>query len=217
VDRAPVRVSTLTFVDLAQIITDATLNGHQPRATAGVNGVGGRDMTAGTKAATTSPSSTQLRPPRNPVDRRAVGWWTTNLLLVVATPVVPLVVLGLLIAPARFWLLGPAVLIAAAGLVAVPALPRWWFRVHRWEVTDTAVYTRTGWFWQEWRVAPLSRIQTVDTRRGPLEQRFGLATVVVTTASAKGAVTMSGLDHALAEDIAEQLTVTTQAAAGDAT
>ena len=66
-------------------------------------------------------------------------------------------------------------------------------------------------------MAPLSRIQTVDTRRGPLEQRFGLATVVVTTASAKGAVTMPGLDHALAGDIAEQLTVTTQAVPGDAT
>jgi membrane protein YdbS with pleckstrin-like domain len=174
-------------------------------------------MTAGTESTTASPSDTRLRPPRHPVDRRAVGWWTTDVLLIVAAPVVVLVVLGVLITPARFWLLTPAVLIAAAGLVAAATLPRWWFRVHRWEVTDTAVYTRTGWFWQEWRVAPLSRIQTVDTRRGPVEQRFGLATVVVTTASAKGAVTMPGLGHALAEDIAEQLTVATQAVPGDAT
>jgi membrane protein YdbS with pleckstrin-like domain len=173
-------------------------------------GVGGPDMTSGT-------SATRLRPPRHPVDRRAVGWWTTDLLLFFAAPVLVLVVLGVLIRPARFWLLAPALLIAVLGLVAVVALPRWWFRVHRWEVTDIAVYTRTGWFWQEWRVAPLSRIQTVDTRRGPVEQRFGLATVVVTTASAKGAVTMSGLDRALAEEIAEQLTVTTQAVPGDAT
>jgi membrane protein YdbS with pleckstrin-like domain len=171
-------------------------------------------MTAGAKA---TQGSIRLRPPRNPVDPRAVGWWRSNLLLVVAVPVAVLVVLGVLIRPARLWLLVPAALIAAVGLVAVVALPRWWFRVHRWEVTDTAVYTRTGWFWQDWRVAPLSRIQTVDTRRGPLEQRFGLATVVVTTASAKGAVTMPGLDHALAADIAEQLTVTTQAIPGDAT
>jgi membrane protein YdbS with pleckstrin-like domain len=159
----------------------------------------------------------RLRPPQNPVDRRAVGWWTTNLLLLFAAPVSVLVLLGVLITPARFWLLAPAALIAAIGLVAVVALPRWWFRVHRWEVTDHAVYTRTGWFWQEWRVAPLSRIQTVDTRRGPVEQRFGLATVVVTTASAKGAVTMPGLAHAVAEDIVEQLTEATQAVPGDAT
>lgn len=174
-------------------------------------------MTAGTETTTATPGSTRLRPPRNPVDRRAVGWWTTDLLLLVAAPVVALVVLGVLIAPARIWLLAPALVIAAIGLAAAATLPRWWFTVHRWEVTDTAVYTRTGWFWQEWRVAPLSRIQTVDTRRGPVEQRFGLATVVVTTASAKGAVTMAGLDHALAADIAEQLTLITQAVPGDAT
>lgn len=161
--------------------------------------------------------TTRLRPPRNPVDRRAIGWWATNLVILFAVPVLTLALLGVLISPARFWLLLPALLGAAAGVAAVLALPRWWFRVHRWEVTDTAVYTRTGFFWQEWRVAPLSRIQTVDTRRGPVEQRFGLATVVVTTASAKGAVTMPGLDHALAAEVAEQLTAQTQAVPGDAT
>ncbi len=162
-------------------------------------------------------STTRLRPPRNPIDRRAVGWWTTTLLLSAAVPVLVLAVLGWLITPARAWLLVPAAVIAVVGVVAALTLPRWWFRVHRWEVTDEAVYTRTGFFWQEWRVAPLSRIQTVDTRRGPLEQRFGLATVLVTTASAKGAVTIPGLDHATAEDVAERLTATTQATPGDAT
>ena len=160
---------------------------------------------------------TTLRPPRHPVDRRSIGWWTVNLLIVFAVPIGVLVLLGLLISPARFWLLMPAVVLAVVGVIATLGLPRWWYRVHRWEVTDTAVYTRTGAFWQEWRVAPLSRIQTVDTRRGPIEQRFGLATVVVTTASAKGAVTMPGLAHEKAEEIAEQLTVTTQAVPGDAT
>ena len=66
-------------------------------------------------------------------------------------------------------------------------------------------------------MAPLSRIQTVDTRRGPLEQRFGLATLVVTTASAKGALTIPGLDRDTAEEVAEHLTATTQATPGDAT
>ena len=82
---------------------------------------------------------------------------------------------------------------------------------------DDAVYTRTGLLWREWRVAPMSRTQTVDTQRGPLEQVFGLATVTVTTASAKGAVTIPGLDHELASDVVEQLTRTTQATPGDAT
>jgi membrane protein YdbS with pleckstrin-like domain len=159
----------------------------------------------------------RLRPPRHAVDPRAVGWWSLQLVLWTAVPVVTLGVLGLLIAPARVWLLVPAGILAVLGVLAAVALPRLWFRHHRWEVTEEAVYARTGWFFQEWRVAPLSRIQTVDTVRGPLEQRFGLATLTVTTASAKGAVKVEGLDAETAADLAAELTVATQATPEDAT
>ncbi|NEE19248.1 PH domain-containing protein, partial [Streptomyces sp. SID7499] len=71
-----------------------------------------------------------------------------------------------LIEPARFWLLLPAAVLAAAGTAAAVLLPLWWFRTHRWEITEDAVYVRTGYFRQEWRIAPMSRIQTVDTVRG---------------------------------------------------
>ena len=56
-------------------------------------------------------------------------------------------------------------------------MPRWRFRVHRWEATATAVYTQSGWLNQERRIAPVARIQTVDTQRGPFERVFGLANV----------------------------------------
>lgn len=159
----------------------------------------------------------RLRPPRHPVDARAVGWWRTGQALLFGSPVLVLVVLGVLVAPARFWLLLTAAVLALGAAPLVVALPLWWYRLHRWEVTEDAVYTRSGYFWQEWRVAPMSRIQTVDTQRGPLEQRFGLATVTVTTASAKGAIKIEGLDHQVAADLAERLTATTQATPGDAT
>ncbi|MGW7416481.1 PH domain-containing protein [Streptomyces sp. NPDC054863] len=138
-------------------------------------------------------------------------------LALVVPPVLVLVLLGILIAPARFWLLLPAAVVAVPGLAVSVFLPLWWYRVHRWEVTDSAVYVRTGFFWQEWRIAPMSRIQTVDTVRGPLQQLFGLATVVVTTASAKGAVRIEGLDHEVAAELAERLTEITGATPGDAT
>ena len=173
-------------------------------------------MTAPTVDESPSPPL-RLRPPRHAVDPRAIGWWSLQLWLLTAVPVVPLGVLGLLIAPARPWLLGPAVVLAVVGGLAALTLPRLWFRHHRWEVTDEAVYTRTGWFFQEWRVAPLSRIQTVDTGRGPLEQRFGLATLTVTTASAKGAVKVEGLDAETAAALAADLTLATQATPEDAT
>lgn len=159
----------------------------------------------------------QLRPPRHQVSRRAITWWT---LQAVGTVVFLLVALGVVLASWPFattwlwWIVG-AVLTLGIGYVAL--MPQWRFRVHRWEVTEHAVYTSTGWLSQEWRVAPMSRIQTVDTERGPLQQLLGLSTVTVTTASVAGALQVAGLDHRLARDLVEQLTATTQATPGDAT
>lgn len=160
----------------------------------------------------------RLRPPTHRVHRTALAWWRTQFLVAGVVAVVPLVVLALLLPdPVFWWLVGPAAVLAAVSVVGAVAMPLWWYRVHRWEVTGDAVYTRTGALWQEWRVAPMSRIQTVDSERGPLEQLFGLATVTVTTASAKGAVKIPGLDHRLAADLVRDLTATTQATPGDAT
>jgi len=103
------------------------------------------------------------------------------------------------------------------GGVYVVVMPRWRFRIHRWEATEDAVYTSAGWLSQEWRVAPMSRIQTVDTARGPLQQLLGLSTVTVTTASAAGPLQVEGMDHRQARALVEQLTATTQATPGDAT
>ncbi|KPC81739.1 MULTISPECIES: PH domain-containing protein [Streptomyces] len=159
----------------------------------------------------------RLRPPRNTLDPRAVGWWRAQWLLLTAAPVAVLGILGALIAPARLWLLTPAAVLAGAGLLCAVLFPLWWFRTHRWEVTDEAVYVSTGVLLREWRIAPMSRIQTVDTVRGPLEQLFGLATVTVTTASAKGAVRIEGLTHEVAAGLVERLTRITQDTPGDAT
>ncbi|MFF0424330.1 PH domain-containing protein [Streptomyces sp. NPDC004520] len=165
----------------------------------------------------TGEDAVRLRPPRNAVDERAVTWWRGRLLVTTAFPVAVLAVLATLIGPARSWLLLAAGTVAALGLACTAFFPAWWFRVHRWEVTDEAVYVRTGALWQEWRIAPMSRIQTVDTVRGPLEQALRLATVTVTTASSKGAIRIEGLDHELAAELAERLTALTRATPGDAT
>ncbi|MEV2247172.1 PH domain-containing protein [Streptomyces sp. NPDC049970] len=166
---------------------------------------------------TTREGTVRLRPPRNAPARRAVGWWRARWLLLTAAPVAVLGLLGVFLPPAAFWLLTAAAAVAGFGLLCAVVLPLWWYRTHRWEVTEQAVYVGTGVFLREWRIAPMSRIQTVDTVRGPLEQLFGLATVTVTTASAKGAVRIGGLAHEEAADLAERLTRMTRDTPGDAT
>lgn len=189
----------------------AALRGHGRSGgqAAGRRGEGGRDREAR--------GGVTLRPPRHPVDGRAVRWWTAQAAVIVLPPVLVLVLLGLLIPPARFWLLLPAAVIALPGAVYVLVMPRQRFRIHRWETTEEAVYAASGWIWQKWRVAPMSRIQTVDTIRGPLQQIFGLAGVTVTTASAAGAIKINGLDRELAAELVERLTGRTQDTPGDAT
>jgi len=159
----------------------------------------------------------RLRPPHNRVERRAIGWWTTQELLSAIIPALILAVLATLIESARFWLLVAMIIILAIGIPYAIVVPLWRYAVHRWETTEDAVYAKTGWLWQEWRIAPMSRIQTVDTERGPLEQLFRLSSVTVTTASAAGPIKIVGLDHRLATDLVHRLTQTTQSTPGDAT
>jgi membrane protein YdbS with pleckstrin-like domain len=116
------------------------------------------------------------------------------------------------------WLHGVvAVATALAALMFVVVVPLWRYRVHRWEISPQAVYTRTGWLVQERRIAPISRVQTVDTFRGPLDRLFGLANVTVTTASSAGAVHIVALDAAVADDVVAQLTDIAALGAHDAT
>ncbi|HMT33602.1 MAG TPA: PH domain-containing protein [Dermatophilaceae bacterium] len=116
--------------------------------------------------------------------------------------------------PLQWWVLAATVVTETAYLVV---MPQWRYRVHRWEVTPEAVYTQTGWFNQERRIAPIVRIQTVDLARGPVAQLLGLASVRVTTASSAGPLRIHGLDHALAVSLVEQLTELTVSDPGDAT
>lgn len=130
-------------------------------------------------------------------------------------PVAVLTLLTVLIAPARTWLGLSLAIVGALGLAYTAVMPGWRYRVHRWEATDNAVHARSGWFWQRSRIAPLARVQTVDTVSGPVQRLFGLAGLVVTTASAAGPVRIQGLDRAVADELAETLSVRAQARPGD--
>jgi uncharacterized protein len=167
---------------------------------------------------TTARPTEPLRRPREALDPRVRRWWATHCLLWGAGLGLCLLVTGLLTAgDTSWWFTVPGVVGIVGGLATAAALPPYWYRIHRWEVDDDAVYARSGYLWVEWRSAPLSRIQTVDTRRGPIQQLFGLASLVVTTASTRGAVVVAGLAEDRATELAETLTRETQAVPGDAT
>lgn len=104
-----------------------------------------------------------------------------------------------------FWnwvALGVTVPFAFMGIVVAP----WWrYLVARWDVSDTAVCSRKGWWTTQFRIAPLARLQTVYTTRTLFERWFGLATVNASTASAQGTVQIRGLNLADAEALAQHL------------
>jgi membrane protein YdbS with pleckstrin-like domain len=157
-----------------------------------------------------------LRDPSNRVSRRAVAYWTVRAavdgLVLLAAETAVAVGTGL----DAGWVIALTLTLAvAAGYVLI--MPRWRYRVHRWEVTSDAVYTRTGWLSVTWRIAPLSRIQTIDSHRWFGERLFGLANVTATTASAAGPVHIRGLDTATADRLLDELTAATGALPGDAT
>src|SRR4051812_13772418 len=110
------------------------------------------------------------------------------------------------------WVVYAAVVV---GYTAV--MPAYRYRVHRWETTERAVYTQTGWLSRERRIAPMSRVQTVDLEQGVAARALGLATVTVTTASAAGALRIEGLDAAVAERLVADLTHRADVETGDAT
>jgi membrane protein YdbS with pleckstrin-like domain len=149
------------------------------------------------------------------VSPRARWLWAAGALVQAAVLTGALVVVELvspLDLPWWAWLL---VAVALAAYVVI--VPQWRYLVHRWEVTDTAVYTQTGWWARERRIAPMSRIQTVDHAEGALARLLGLATVTVTTASAAGALEIAGLEAGLARELVDELTLKADAVEGDAT
>ncbi|MFF8910060.1 PH domain-containing protein [Streptomyces olivaceoviridis] len=128
-----------------------------------------------------------------------------RLLLVVWTAVLALaagLLPGLLVGPgwAVWALLPPAC-----------AVWCWWLLERNWrswryaERADDLLVSR-GVLWREETVVPYGRMQLVEVTSGPLERRFGLATVQLHTAAAATDATIPGLDPAEAERLRDRLT-----------
>ncbi len=69
----------------------------------------------------------------------------------------------------------------------------------RYLVDEGGLRIRRGVFWRKVIWIPISRVQHTDVSRGPLQRRFGLATLTVHTAGTAGAsISLAGLEHGIA-------------------
>ncbi len=80
------------------------------------------------------------------------------------------------------------------------------FRRTFWRLDDEGLALRRGKLWQRETRVPASRVQHLDLKRGPLQRRRDLATLVVHTAGTRhSAVTVPNLDAADAERLRDRL------------
>lgn len=176
-------------------------------------------MGPGTMGLSTTPSikAMVMEPSRRP-SVRAIAFWTWTALVGWSFFFLAQLVWMLLgsawASPLHLTALG---LTVVAATVHASIMPRWRYRVHRWEITDDAVFVRSGWFTQETRVAPIARLQSVDSRRGFIHRMMRLTNVTITTASSAGALTIHALDDDVAREVVAQLAEVAQHSEGDAT
>ncbi len=172
----------------------------------------------------TTDSSVGLREPAHQVSPRAVTYWRVSALIGAAAEWIISIAFYVFALPAildtpdrPWWTTAILAFLLVAPLVHLLVMPQLRYRIHRWEVTPTAIHTRSGWLSIESRVAPLSRVQTVDSTQGALMRVFRLASLTVTTASAAGPITIDCLDREVARRLVNELTEITGASEGDAT
>ncbi len=162
-------------------------------------------------------SAVGLREPANRVSPRARLLWT-------AEDVIGNVVIGAILVGLAYWLRDKFhvpwwvwAILGSLALLDIVISPSLRYRTHRWEANELAVYTQTGWLGRERRIAPMSRVQTVDFEQGMIARGLGLAEVTVTTASAKGPIKIEGLATTDSEKLVSDLTEVLEHSLGDAT
>jgi len=137
-----------------------------------------------------------------------VSWWI--FLAIVSFPSFIFVILAWLFG----WFGQPATWITSVSWVVVTLLllfftlrwPQLTYTHTRYCVSGVGIEIRKGVLWRGIHNVPRNRIQHTDVRQGPLERRFGIATLTIFTAgTADSSVQLSGLVHERALQIRDYL------------
>ena len=121
------------------------------------------------------------------------------------------VVLAILGAAGIFWIspqditVGKWILLILAALTLADVLISPYFRYHRYRycINDECIDVIEGYLFVKRNIVPIERLHKLQTKKGPIDQMFKVAKMVVTTGG--GDVTLSFLEEEKAERLAESL------------
>lgn len=146
-------------------------------------------------------------PPKHHLDPRARTAWRITGVLITAVVLIIVVSIGFVLL--RFtgippWIVWTVGLLAVLGTgISIWPGPDIEWRHWRYEIGEQEVDLQHGWVVVTRTLVPMAQIQHVDTRRGPLERRFGLATVVLYTAA--GSSEIPALDDEVAGEVRDRI------------
>ena len=138
--------------------------------------------------------------PRLRLDPAARKLWIINNLIGVAVLVA--ITIGIMLALHRWrdvgmaWTVGVPVAVAVAGCALAWADAAVRYRIWRYEIRADEVDLLHGLITRRRQLVPMARIQHVDTRQGPLERRYRLATVLFFTAAGGMEIPALSVEHA---------------------
>jgi membrane protein YdbS with pleckstrin-like domain len=142
-----------------------------------------------------------LPPPREHLDPRArTMWYVADGIVIVVAAAWALIRFTDL---KTWWVLLAAGVLVAINLASTAIGPAWRYRYWRYEIREDEVDLQHGFMVKTRQLVPMSRIQHVDTRRGPLQQRFGLSSVVFFTAA--GSMEIPALSQEVAADVRNRI------------
>lgn len=152
-------------------------------------------------------SKNLAEPAMMPLDPRYVHVLRLRALVVIAFLVVPGFALNLLVLKefesGSLWLIIAAAVLALGGVLVLP--PRR-YRAWAWGRTASELHIASGLLVRRRTYVPFGRVQHLDVTQGPIERRFGLATLALHTAGTRAAtVALPGLERATANRLRDTI------------
>jgi membrane protein YdbS with pleckstrin-like domain len=161
----------------------------------------------GTASEAPAPEGDRLLDPRSVALGRVARWpWVLLPILALGPGPVAGYIHGTLPGPALAALLTASTLLTGLMVVYAHLGPLWRYRYTRYRVDTHGIEIRRGNAWRRVITVPRSRIQHTDVAQGPLERRYGLATLTIYTAGTEhSAVPLAGVAHDTALGLRDDL------------